>query len=1394
MTLRIYNWKRFWCARTGKINLSDGGYLYDPESKYGKIYNPAVLPFDSIAGMPCLALLGEPGIGKSIAMQADRKIIDEKIKQEGGEIIWIDLRSYASEDRLVRNLFENQQFASWVEGNQTLHIFLDSLDECLLRVDTIATLLIDELKNYPLDRLNLRIACRTADWPMALENGLRDLWGNENFEAYELVPLRRIDIIEAARKNGVNPDSFLIEIDRTESVPLAIIPVTLNFLLNTFKRNGQFPSKKSELYLQGCEILCEDISESRRAARLTGALSAKQRLGVAARIAALTVFGNRYAVWMDPDMGDVPEEDITVAQISGETEAVAEQIIQVTEDAVRETISSGLFSSRGPQRMGWSHQTYAEFLAAWYLIQRGVTVPQILSLLLHSEDPAKKLVPHLHETVAWLAGMNPDIFRMIMESEPNVLLRSDVATAEEGNRSRLVGNLLKLYEEDKLIDPIDMRTRYRKLYHKDITDQLREYISKPSKGIVARRVAIDIAEECELKSLQSDIASVAINSSNPLPIRTHAAHYVARFADAETKIRLKALATTLNPDDVDDELKGCALSALWPDLIEPRELLAVIAPLKKDNFVGAYYMFIARELVNRLPLNGLTVALTWVEKQGRKHSLGHCFEKLMDGIMLKGWEYLDVPEVLESFARASLSRLKLHDEIVSHSNEQDLRKQLFEEDSGRRKLLRAMIPMLIDPDKDAFWLAYSRTPVVLNKDFEWIIDQLESSESQQSTWAALLECIFDLNNSNHINVLLEASQRNHVLREKFASLIEPIDIFSPAGQEMKSTFIKRKKLMERDKDPLLDPPPKERIIHLLDEFESGNNEAWWRLNMEMTLEPNSRYYNDDLKGDLTSLPGWRDANEVTRSRILEAARKYVLNEECKKHEWLGKDVMYRPAYAGYRALRLLLQQDPHFLSSLSGDAWQRWAAIILAFPESSDEEEKGAQEKLLRLAYQHAPEETIETLMTIIDRENEKHEHIFITSKLENCWDENLACKLFEKAKESNLKPGCLGSLLTELLDHEIPEGKAFAESLLLGHASPDENEQARAVVAAGVLLGHAKGSAWSTVWPIIKENSKFGRTVIESVAYHGRNHPIALETLAETELAALFVWLAHEYPYSSDPKFEGARFLSGRDSVVELKSAVLNHLENRGTFQACDALRQIASELPELDWLKWNIQRAEENARRKTWIPPAPSHILRITGDHKLRLVQDGKELLGAVIDSLHRLESKVQGETPASRDIWDNVGKKYRPCEENDFSDYVKRHLDEDLKQRGIIINREVRIHRGERTDIHIDAVTKSHGKKVYDVLTCVIEAKGCWNPELKTAMETQLVNRYLRGSHCQHGLYLVGWFNCEKWDDEDRRKSKTPDMTIEEAQLFFNSQAYQLSVGGLTIKALVIDGALK
>ncbi|MHC5934407.1 hypothetical protein [Nostoc sp.] len=152
------------------------------------------------------------------------------------------------------------------------------------------------------------------------------------------------------------------------------------------------------------------------------------------------------------------------------------------------------------------------------------------------------------------------------------------------------------------------------------------------------------------------------------------------------------------------------------------------------------------------------------------------------------------------------------------------------------------------------------------------------------------------------------------------------------------------------------------------------------------------------------------------------------------------------------------------------------------------------------------------------------------------------------------------------------------------------------------------------------------------------------------------------------------------------------------------------------------------------------------------------------------------------------------YIPRDENRFSDYVARYLKNNLKNRGIILNREVEIRRGERTDIQVDAVIKKPTGEVSDSVTVIIEVKGCWNDELDSAMEIQLVNRYLKDNTCQHGLYLIGWFNCEQWDKSDSRKGKSPKLSIEEAREKFDKQGEQLSQLGVKVKAFVLNTALR
>ena len=83
----------------------------------------------------------------------------------------------------MRSLFESEDFERWRQGDYQLHLFLDSLDECLMRMDNVAALLADELPKQPVTRFRLRIACRTALWPGILETALKELF--PEFQAYE---------------------------------------------------------------------------------------------------------------------------------------------------------------------------------------------------------------------------------------------------------------------------------------------------------------------------------------------------------------------------------------------------------------------------------------------------------------------------------------------------------------------------------------------------------------------------------------------------------------------------------------------------------------------------------------------------------------------------------------------------------------------------------------------------------------------------------------------------------------------------------------------------------------------------------------------------------------------------------------------------------------------------------------------------------------------------------------------------------------------------------------------------------------------------------------------------------------------------------------------------------
>lgn len=1415
-------WPRFWCPTTGSYSLADNGFLADPEAEHAHIYQPDAKDFAAINHLPCLALLGEPGIGKSTAIQSIIAALSTHCAGTGEDLLTIDLAEYGSEDRFERNVVGTDQFRRWSQQDGVLHLVLDSLDECRIRIPNVSSLLLGLFRSnsVALERLHIRIACRTADWPSLLTAGLKELWGDEGFQAYELLPLRRKDVSDAARAAGIDDQEFINALCKAGAQPLAIKPITLRFLIDRYKRGEGLPATQAELYESGCHRLCIETNASRKAAGHVGSLDPDHRLAIAARIAALMILCRKTVIAVDPPE-EVDSSDVMPLSVAtGRIETVRGNDFAISEAELKEVLATGLFSGRGDGLLGFAHQTYAEYLAAKYLATHNLELAQITSLVCHVGESNRAVVPQLAELTGWLASMCRSVFDLVMESDPAVLLRSDAATADNTDRETLIVAVLeKLNDGD--IDDRDwsLRDRCARFVYPGLEDQLRAYIVDKTKDTVARRVAIDVTEAAELIALQDALVAVAIDSTDDHHIRDQAAHAIAEIGDEAHRQELLPLLNADEAEDPDDQLRGCAMRSLWPKrLIKLEELLKAIKTPRRESFAGTYYVFLAHDFVSHLMPEEVHCVLEWLCNQSKDDAddSNAGLRRLSDGVVSLAVERLDDDITRVAFAKLVLKKLEEFDRIYSTFTDAEDREALYENQEQRQALVSEILLQLDNPDKRLSYLVWSQLPLVKNVDLKWLLTQaIEATDPGQALqYARLASSVFNINSAEDVGDILDAANRCLAISKEFERYLKPIELASKEAAEIKKQHDAYKDMtIRREESEPLDPPMTERVKEWLQRCESGEVDAWSQLNYCMVFDESGHSHGyGELEDDLRSLPGWIDAEQGVRNRIVEAAKVALRNGEPNNSAWLGTNTFHRPSCAGYRALVLLAHEKSETLQTIPAQAWAKWAASTLGFPVSIGivGKEQPALD-LVALAYANAPEATIQALLVIIDKENshETNEHLFIIRKMQNCWDEQLCEAMLAKAKDGSLKPYCIGDLLGELLEHGQEDSKTYAEALVTVPVPRDERELALALKAAVALVEHADDAGWPVVWPACLADSDFGHSLIEAIARDERNGGLAIR-LPESEVASLYIWLANEYPHSEDPDHDGVHFVGLRESVAHFRDAVLRVLQERGTAGALTAIQRISDELPHLRWLKHTLVTARDRMLRQSWLPPQPEDVLALCAARSSRLVRTANELQSLLIEVLEEIGMDLQGETPAAPELWNlptsNADKatSIRPKDENRLSDWLKLRLDAKLKGRGVISLREVEIRRGEgagdtktrgqRTDLHITGIVPGAIEATFDTVRVIVEVKGCWHAEVKTAMETQLVDRYLVDNACQNGIYVVGWFMCDQWDAADRRKTVTPKWSIDQARYNLEQQSAELSAGESSIRAVVLNTALR
>lgn len=1390
MARQIYKWERYWVPRDGAFAFDDEGFLLAPyeDRQWRKLQRTDIVEFREIEVKPCLVLLGEPGIGKTFALDGQRS---------ADNVLFLNLGTYANEQRLIDDLFGNNQFRSWSSDGGELRLFLDSFDECLLRLDNVASLLADQIQRLKtINGLSFRIASRTVEWRTGLEESLRKVWGNEKVGVYELAPLTRDQVRVALEAEGISPLPFIQEVIDREVVSFAIKPLTLDLLIRIWKkRGGSLPPTQKEIYEQGCLELCSESNPERDTPQLRRHLTGDQRLAIAGHIAAATLFCKRSAISINSRSAIALETDLTLSELTQGEVKFRQTLLPVNLENLRETFDTGLFTARGPDRLGWAHQTYAEFLASRYLEQQSVSTRQIVDLIQHPRDPERKLVPQLHETAAWIASNRTEIFQQILKSEPDVLLRSDVATADDKTKSRLVDAIIAAVSEPMFrTDWWRLRSRYRKLGYPGLAKQLAAKLRSPQLSDVAKNEVIQMIEACDLRELHAALARLAVTPTKDADLRLHAADIITRCGDKRLKRRLRPLALGQRGADTNEELLGAGLKSCWPDFLATDELFRSLkAPF--DRHTSRYSLFISDEkLIEGIPDKELPIALKWTESQAKNHSFSP-FGDVIHRIIERAANVLADSEVRGAFVAALISRLRKHD-YARGDEGQRLNELLDANCDLRQKCINDALKLFSDPSHDAFLVTRWGVRLAQRKDLDWLLDRLGSEESaaEREKLSHLVRRIFYPDTAASVEMVVEAAINWTELWSVLAFWLEPIELDSEKGKKLKADWDeeqewKRVAAEQQKEPPPLDPPPAQRIRGFLDRIEQGDFAVWWQISYWAEIEDNGRYSRKDHHIDIRELPGWEKAAEPDKRRMISAAENYLKNHKSDSSIWFAKpNVLYRPMLAGLRALLLLANEDRQRFDTLPIDVWTRWIPAIV---HQQHYDETNEFRLLLATAIGKVPKAATDEILKAVERENRKGETLWILYKLGDNFDAAVGIELLARlTKRPALTAKCAAQLLATCVEATVPGALDEARRWIPSKPPKQKRRKALGLEAAHLLLLRTTSSDWRTIWGIIQTDVIFGKTVFGRLAYeHLHVIPPLIGEIQPREVGLFWEWMLQHYPIADDPDRSRGGSVTPRWAIADMRDAVVSSLADRGTPEACDELNRLIRKFPQIPWLKRVLARGKDQMRRNTWSPISPEQLFKLASNKKNRLVQNADQLMDAVIDALAEAQAKLHAETPAAPFLWNND----RPKEEEATSDWVKIELETLLISRGIILNREVQIHIKEKTDIHVDAISRADPTDEFGRSKVIIEVKGCWNPDQKTAMQDQLVNRYLAQNDCTHGIFLLGWFLCSTWSRKDSRRRQVKFANRSEAEKYFRTEAERLSKPPVQLRSIVLDATI-
>ena len=276
-----------------------------------------------------------------------------------------------------------------------------------------------------------------------------------------------------------------------------------------------------------------------------------------------------------------------------------------------------------------------------------------------------------------------------------------------------------------------------------------------------------------------------------------------------------------------------------------------------------------------------------------------------------------------------------------------------------------------------------------------------------------------------------------------------------------------------------------------------------------------------------------------------------------------------------------------------------------------------------------------------------------------------------------------------------------------------------------------------------------------------------------------------------------------GPDAAERTRDRLVTWLSDMLKLDAIDVLRGIEGKFgSKYPWLKRPRAHAERAFRRAHWQGFSLRTIARLLDARDYRLVVSEDDVADGILAAFEHYESRLQQQGSSDlEDFWNTPSNQPpSPKDEERISDKLCEVVQRYFADYAVVADREVQVFRRQipkivggqpGSELDVLVTVPASGVVNQSKISLPIEVKRSCNPEAKTGLKEQLVDRYMVETGTNTGVFVVAWL-----DAPNVTKTHKPVWrSIEEAKLSLYKESERLRKNeNVDVRTYVINLSLK